>query len=130
MRRTGDLNQPLTVKWQAEGGDSDPAKADDFVAGQAFDGEITFQPGQDSELVIFEVNGDLSSEQDETLKVTLLPLENPPAGTTLGTDTAEGVIRNDDDAPEPELSIAASSAVKPEGNEGSEPKRVTRGGGT
>jgi hypothetical protein len=117
VRRTGDLDQPVTVKWQAQGGAQDPAITDDFVLGQAFDGELIFQPGEASKLLTFEVNGDTTFEQNESLQVNLLPLENPPAGTTLGADTATGTIENDDVAL-PEVSIDAAGVSQPEGNAG------------
>ena len=77
-----------------------------------------------------DVNGDTDFEKDETFTVTL---SNPSNGAIISTASATGTITNDDDNNTiPTLAIAATSAVKPEGNTGSTPFTftVTRTGNT
>ena len=65
--------------------------------------------------MLFHVAGDTKIEADEGFTVTL---SAPGPGTSLGTASATGVIRNDDVEPA-SLSIAAVSADKAEGSAGS-----------
>ena len=62
-----------------------------------------------------EVSGDAEVEADEGFTVTL---SNPTDGGPITTASAAGAIENDD-APAPSYAIAATDAVKPEGDVGS-----------
>ena len=74
-------------------------------------GTVSFAAGETSKVITIEVAGDSTVEPDEAFSVTL---SSPSTGTNLGTASATGIIRNDDNS----LSIAATSADKPEGDSG------------
>ena len=84
---------------------------------------MSFAAGESSKIITINVAGDTTVESNEGFSVTL---SNPGAGTGLGTASANGVIRNDDTS----LSIAATSADKPEDDLGVTPFTftVTRAG--
>ena len=92
---------------------------------------ITFEADETTRNFTVDVNGDTDFEKDETFTVTL---SNPSNGAIISTASATGTITNDDDNNNtiPTLAIAATSAVKPEGNTGSTPFTftVTRTGNT
>jgi Ca2+-binding RTX toxin-like protein len=74
---------------------------------------VVFNPGETTQTITVQVIGDTVVEGDESFTVTLVAVE----GATLGTDTALGVIRNDDAAT---YSISAAPAVG-EGDSGLTP---------
>ncbi len=74
---------------------------------------VVFNPGETTQTITVQVIGDTVVEGDESFTVFLTGVE----GATLGTDTALGVIRNDDAAT---YSISAPAAVT-EGNSGLTP---------
>jgi Ca2+-binding RTX toxin-like protein len=81
--------------------------------------------GETTKTITVNVAGDRAVEPDEGFTVTL----SGASGATLGTATARGTIVNDDGTT---LSIAATNAVKAEGNSGTTPFTftVTRAGST
>ena len=58
-------------------------------------GTVSFAAGETSKTITVNVAGDTIVEPDEGFTVTL---SNPATGTTIGTATASGTIRPDDDA--------------------------------
>jgi len=110
VTRTGLLSGSSTAQWSVTGIDDQPADANDF--GGSFPiGTITFAAGETSKIITVEVNGDIIAESDEKFAVVL----SNPAGTTISTASAEGVIVNDDT----NLGIVAINADQVEGNSGS-----------
>lgn len=123
VTRTGETSRPATANWAVSGPAVDGA---DFAGGTLPSGTVTLGIGETSRTIALHVAGDTQFESDESFTVTL---SDPGPGTSLGTTSAMGVIRNDDSAPA-SLSIAATSADKPEGQAGSTPFTftVTRSG--
>src|SRR5439155_27195388 len=74
-------------------------------------GTINFAAGETTQTLTVNISGDTALESDEGFQVTL----SSAVGATLLTSSATGTILNDDAS----LSIAATSAVKSEGNGGS-----------
>jgi len=100
-----------TIDWSVTGSGDHPADGADF-GGLFPSGTITFGPNQQVVVVTVLVSGDTLVELDETFAVTL---SNPGDGLSIGVEAAQGIIENDDLAI---VSIAAASAVQPEGNSG------------
>ena len=109
-----------TVDWAVVHGTTSAADFSGLTSGT-----ITFNPGELTRTVTVQVAGDTAIEGDETFSVVL----GNPARATLGTTTAQGIIRNDD---RPILRIAATEADRTEGTGGTTPFTftVTRDVGT
>src|SRR5262249_29601736 len=73
---------------------------------------LTFAPGQTAQTVTVSVNGDTTSEPDETFFVNL----SNASGAGIADGQGVGTIQNDDAPPVPTLSISDVSQV--EGNKG------------
>jgi uncharacterized repeat protein (TIGR01451 family) len=71
---------------------------------QTVSGTLTFAPGQLTRSIIVPVNGDTSTEGNETFFVTL----SNPTNATLGDTQGQGTII-DDDAAQPSFSFSQSS---------------------
>ncbi len=108
VTRTGDLSGTASAQWAVAGA---AVNGTDFTGGTLPTGTVSFAAGESSKVVSINVSGDSAVEANETFWVTL---SNPGAGASLGTASAKGIIRNDDSS----LSIAATSADKPEGDGG------------
>jgi hypothetical protein len=81
------VSEQATVLYSTSNG---TAQANDFTAQS---GTITFAPGDASELITINVNGDTTVEPDEAFSVNL----SSPVGATLGAAiTGVGTIVNDD----------------------------------
>ncbi|NQW53747.1 MAG: hypothetical protein HQ465_21170, partial [Rhodospirillales bacterium] len=120
VTRTGDLSGAASAQWAVTGSAVNGA---DFTGGELPAGTVSFAAGESSKVISVNVAGDTAVESNETFSVTL---SNPGAGTSLGTVSANGIIRNDDVS----LSIAATGADKPEDDLGVTPFTftVTRAG--
>jgi len=120
VTRTGDLTGTASAHWAVAGPAAD---AGDFVGGTLPTGTVSFAAGESSKVISIGVAGDSALESNEAFSVTL---SNPAAGTSIGTASATGIIRNDDAS----LSIAAASADKAEDDLGATPFTftVTRSG--
>lgn len=99
ITRSGNLAQTTTVEWRVGGG-TNAATSADFTAGQDAlgngglpSGTITFGPNDGSKTITINVATDSIQELNEAIRVTL---SNASAGASIGTATADGVIRNDD----------------------------------
>ena len=108
VTRTGDLSGAASAHWAVDGATVDGA---DFTGGVLPSGTVSFAAGETSKVITIDVAGDSIVEPDEAFSVML---SNPGAGTSLGTASASGLIRNDDSS----LSITAASADKLEGDAG------------
>ncbi|MBW4420628.1 MAG: DUF4347 domain-containing protein [Myxacorys californica WJT36-NPBG1] len=104
--------QIITVKYDALNGNLPSGNAtlenNDF---EAASGILTFNPGETKKAITVNVKGDTDQEPDETY---LVKLSNVSSSATLKTDTAQGLIRNDDAAP----TISILGASIDEGNSG------------
>ena len=75
---------------------------------EAASGTLTFAPGETAKTIRVVVLDDgLDEADEETFVVTL----SEPSGAILGTDTATGVIRDDDEPPAVSVSDAADETV-------------------
>ena len=92
--RIGDASGALTVSY-AIGGDVDAA---DLGAGQTLSGEVTFAEGETSVSILVAVAGDLMSEDDEALTVSITGLSDETA--LIAGPSATKTILTDDFAPE------------------------------
>ena len=131
VTRGGDTSIATSASWAVTGSGASPATGSDFAGAALPSGTVSFAAGETSKTISVYVAGDTAVEPDQGFRVTL---SNPAAGTTIGTATASGMIRNDDSSQpsQASLSIAALSADKAEGQSGSTPFTftVTRGGDT
>jgi hypothetical protein len=120
VTRTGDLTGAASAHWAVAGPSADGG---DFAGGMLPTGTVSFAAGESSKVISIGVAGDSALENNEAFSVTL---SNPAAGTSIGTASATGIIRNDDAS----LSIAAASADKAEDDLGVTPFTftVTRSG--
>ena len=132
ITRTGDFSGESTVMWSAMGSTSevpDAANADDFIGAAFPTGTVTFLADESTKTITLDVDADDIPENDEGLKVVL----SDATGATIDTEnsSAEGVIRNDDAAPDPVISIDATMADQDEGDTGATEFSftVTRAGG-
>ncbi|MDH6083461.1 Calx-beta domain-containing protein, partial [Umezakia ovalisporum] len=126
VTRSGNTTGTSTVNWSVTGMGDNPATGADF-GGTLPSGTVTFTAGQTTKQITVSVSGDISYEADEAFRVTL----SNPVGAIINTNTAEGIILNDD-APPPTLDIAPLNAVQGEGDTGTTPFTftVTRSGDT
>jgi hypothetical protein len=99
------------------------ASASDFVGGVLPSGTISFANDETSKTLTINVAGDTAVESNERFNVTL----SNATGATLGTSTDYGVIKNDDVAAAPVISISSTSAntIKNEGKSGTTPFTFT-----
>jgi hypothetical protein len=120
LTRTGDLSGATSAHWAVNGAAVNGA---DFTGGVLPTGTVNFATGGSSTVISIGVAGDTAVESSEAFSVTL---SSPSAGASLGVASATGIIRNDDSS----LSIAATSADKPEDDLGATPFTftVTRAG--
>lgn len=133
LTRSGATGGAATVNYAvsgATGSGTAPADAADF-AGSAFPaGTVSFAPGQTSRTLTIPVAADGLLEANERFAVTLSGV----SGATIGTASAQGIIRNDDVAPPPaSFAIVRLSASRTEGGSGGTTPftfTVTRGGNT
>jgi hypothetical protein len=129
LTRSGDTNGTNSVTWTLGGGANPSANALDFAGGVLPSGTVTFGPNETTKTITINVQGDTTFEPNEDFIVTL---SHPTNGATIDPlhPSAQGLIINDDAPPPAVLSIAAQSAVKPEGNSGATPFTftVTRSG--
>jgi len=112
VTRTGPVTGASSATWTVSGLPPNAADGVDFVGGTLPTGTVNFAIGEISKTVTVLVNGDLTSEPTEGFTVTL----SSPVDATLGTNSANGSIINDDASTQ--VSIAATDAIKPEGNTG------------
>ncbi|MCA9248043.1 MAG: hypothetical protein KDA42_13035, partial [Planctomycetales bacterium] len=127
VNRSGGSSGPVSAAYAVSGSGANPANAADFVGGTFPSGTVNFADGQTTQTITINVSGDTAIELDEGFTVTL---SAPTGGATIGTPAANGVIQNDDNPGT--LSIAATDAIKDEGNAGTTNYTftVSRTGGT
>lgn len=97
VTRTGDTSGASTAEFQViPTGGQLAAEADDFVGGVFPSGVVSFAPGETTQTITFEVQGDTVLETNELFQVVL----QNPTGALLplgpGTVAQQGTIANDD----------------------------------
>ncbi|MBK7341932.1 MAG: hypothetical protein IPJ06_01755 [Saprospiraceae bacterium] len=115
VTRTGLLGATFTLNYAVTGSGANPANAADF-GGSFPSGMVSFAANETSKVITVLVSGDLTVEPDETFTTTIT--QSGACSVAVTTGTATGTIINDDMAPLPVISIAATDAVKNEGNAG------------
>ncbi len=108
---SGPALQPVRVSYFTRGDTADPAI--DYI--QRI-GTLVIPPGETEAILEVRVIGDAIAEPDEQLFMIL----RNPVNATLGTETAPGVIQDDDR----QLTISVSDTSSPEGSPGS-PRQLT-----
>jgi hypothetical protein len=93
VTRTGFLDRTATVQFQTADGSATLADGDYVFTS----GTLTFAPGETTQTITVQVNGDTRFEGDETFFVNLMNALN--ATLAEGAGSATGRIRNDDQAP-------------------------------
>ncbi|TWT49574.1 Calx-beta domain protein [Rubripirellula amarantea] len=106
-----------TVDYIVTGSGTSPANADDFLDAEFPSGTVTFADGETSQTITISVAGDTTIEADEGFTVTL---SNPSSEATIVTDTATGLIVNDDEdvVALATLAITSLQADRAEGDAG------------
>ena len=120
VNRSGDSNRTDTVDWAMSNGGQNAADAADFKGGILPSGIVTFLPGQTTQTIAIDVNGDYAVEPDENF--TLL-LSNPSLGVQLSFIVASGVIVNDD--VQTQIYFTQGIVTHNEGNAGTTPYTFT-----
>ncbi|MBP2296818.1 Calx-beta domain-containing protein [Azospirillum rugosum] len=115
VTRSDNALDPVSVAYTIAGSGPNPAAADDFDFGFP-SGTVSLAAGETTKTIEVFIAADVLAEQDETFTVTL----SNPAGATLGTAVATGVIKNTAPPPAdpPSLAIAAETGSSAEGNDG------------
>ncbi len=85
-----------------------PTNGADFVGGTMPSGQVTFADGDNSTLLVINVQGDISEEPDESFMVIL---ENYSGGAQLVDGGSIGIIRNDDGWSPQETTAIAKTVV-------------------
>jgi Ca2+-binding RTX toxin-like protein len=93
-----------SVRWRFLGDGEDPASRSDV---KDYEGLVIFDDGEGSKEITVEVKGDLTNENDENFSVILMNAY----GATIGASIADGLIRDDDNAPT-NISLNASNAME------------------
>src|SRR6185503_6403831 len=99
--------QTVTVSRQSQDGTATTADSDYTTIGAA---AVTFTPGQTSQQVTVNANGDTKFEPDEAFNLKL----TTPTNATIADDTGVGTIQNDDAQP----TISVNDVSHAEGNSG------------
>ncbi|RAK58132.1 Calx-beta domain-containing protein [Phenylobacterium deserti] len=92
VTRSGDLSMTTTADWTVSGSGSAAADAADF-GGSLPSGQVSFAPGESSQVITLNVAGDTAFEPDEGFTVTL---SNASGVTAITQATATGSIINDE----------------------------------
>ncbi|GAB4361081.1 MAG: hypothetical protein Kow00114_15320 [Kiloniellaceae bacterium] len=127
VTRSGYSGDSASVGYSVSGGS---ANAADFAGGTLPAGTVFFAAGETAKTLTILVKGDTLFETNESFVVSL---SAPSGGGSIGTGSANGLIINDDAAPPSSFfAIAASDAVKLEGDSGTTAFTftVTRSGDT
>jgi hypothetical protein len=103
--------QAVNVYFDATSANGTATAGSDYVAKPRTTHRLL--PGETSKTFTITINGDTTSEPDETF---LVNLTNPVGGVTIADAQAIGTISNDDAAPAPTLSVGDVSIS--EGNSG------------
>ncbi len=118
VSRLGIADGSASVVWVTIGASTSSASPSDFAGGIAPAGTLSFGPGQTSQTITVNVQGDTLAEADENFRVLL---SRPSAGSSIVTGSAEATIRNDDTG----YTIAADTPALAEGDGGITPFSFT-----
>ncbi len=98
VTRAGDSTIPVSVNYRITSTQAQPDDflSNDFIPSDVFpSGTLTMAAGQTSKSIAIVVVSDNQPEADERFTITLLD----PVAAVVGVASAEGIIRNDDNAP-------------------------------
>ena len=95
VTRSGKTDEALAVGWELRAAALNSADFEDLLSGQPLVGTVAFAPNETSKTVSVSIAGDLEVEPDEGFAL-VLDAGGLPAGTTLGSVSAEATIKNDD----------------------------------
>ncbi len=107
VTRTGDLSGASSAQWTVNRPAVDGA---DFTGGVLPTGTVSFAAGEGSKVISIGVVGDSVVESNEAFSVSL---SHPSVGTSFGTASASGLIRNDDASPPAPICRKATRAPRP-----------------
>jgi Ca2+-binding RTX toxin-like protein len=110
--RSGNGTTETLVDYSVLGIGPDAAESNDFGGGVYPRGSLSFLAGETRKSIAIEVRGDRTTEPDKHFVVKLADATN----ASIGSETATGIILNDDVPPPPNLAISGFDAVKTEGN--------------
>ena len=106
VTRAGGSNGAVSATYTIANGTTD---ASDFGAGFVATASVSFADGETSKQILVPIQGDATTEPDETFTVTL---SAPTGGATLGAQTVgTGTILNDDGTIIPAGTFAAAYSV-------------------
>lgn len=120
LTRSGNLSATASVDWRIAAHGTTPADLSTDFSADTLSGTVTFAEGESSKTIDIKVRGDLTVEKDETFQFIL----SNPSGITLTDASIVSTIVNDDTV-QNSMSIAATSALKYEGNTGTTPFSFT-----
>ena len=126
--RDGNTNGSTVVSYEVILGPADLASESDFEFGVLPQGQLLFSALETEKDIFVNVVGDSFAELDESFTVRLT---EATGGATFVNTTATGTIRNDDAARLPTVRVSPVSAVKDEGDTGTQTEftfQVTRQG--
>ena len=116
--------QASTVTVEYDTSDNGSAAAGSDYAAES--GVVTFNPGDQSEDITIDINGDTDFEADETFLVTLT---DPSSNAVIGDGEATGTILNDDpEVADLDLTMAVSPAMIGKGDNATFTLVVTNNG--
>lgn len=104
VTRSGDAQAPQSIDLATVITGDDTASPNDFIG---LSGTVTFNKGEAVKSLSVATNQDAVYESNESF--TLVP-SNPTAGAVLGTESAQGIITNDE--PPPSFSVSGGTAVE------------------
>jgi len=132
VTRSGTTTGTASATWRVTAGNvagTVGTTAADFAGATLPSGQVAFAPGETSKTITVQIAGDTANELNESFTVTL---GGAPAGVTIATASATGIVYNDDAPGTGTLAIARASAARAEGVSGTMPFTflVTRTGDT
>ncbi len=103
LLRSGDLNRTVTVTFEVQQTAGDTVDGADFVGGELPSGTVIFLPGEETQTIELQIEGDSDPEPTETFIVTLTDLTADQGGVGTSGGPIGFVISDDDQAIEPTI---------------------------
>jgi orotate phosphoribosyltransferase-like protein len=108
VTEAGDTSGTHVLHWVTTGLSPNSANPGDFVGAVVPSGDVTFLPGQTSQLITVNVQGDLAAEADEHFRVVL---QSVTGGGSITKPIAAATIQNDDSSPALSASLTQVAAA-------------------
>ncbi|MEB3175603.1 MAG: choice-of-anchor Q domain-containing protein [Cyanobacteriota bacterium] len=121
VTRSVNLSEVNTVDWSVSGLDVNEL---DFIGAVLPSGTLTFNPGEETQVISVNIQGDLEVEADENFTVTLSDASNNGVITTAA---ATGTILNDDTSSTITFTGTTSSTITFTGTSGKDTLNGTTG---